>query len=76
MLGDMGPLRGRSVSFAIQLKPLRRGFFQTTGVTMNDQNSKAAYEAPRLIEYGSVRNLTGGSGAQGSDGGTTMSMMA
>ncbi len=33
---------------------------------MIDQNSKATYEAPRLVEYGSVRNLTGGSmGAKG-----------
>lgn len=34
------------------------------------------YQAPRLTRFGSVRNLTGGSGAQGSDGGTTMTMMA
>lgn len=42
---------------------------------MNDQNSKTAYEAPRLIEYGSVRNLTGGSGGQSSDGVLGMTMM-
>ncbi len=35
---------------------------------MIDQNSKAAYETPRLVEYGSVRNLTGGSGGTLRDG--------
>ena len=73
----MGPLRGRSVLFAKKLiLPLRRGSIQSTGVTMNDQNSKISYETPRLVEYGSVRNLTGGSGAQGSDGGVSQTMMA
>lgn len=42
---------------------------------MNVQNSKTAYETPRLVEYGSVRNLTGGSmGAQG-DGGVNMNRL-
>ncbi len=35
---------------------------------MNDQNSKTTYETPRLVEYGSVRNLTGGSMGMMSDG--------
>ena len=39
---------------------------------MIDQNSKAAYETPRLVEYGSVRNLTGGSTGARSDGGAGM----
>ena len=35
---------------------------------MNDQNSKTAYDTPRLVEYGSVRNLTGGSMGTNGDG--------
>lgn len=35
---------------------------------MIDQNSKTAYETPRLVEYGSVRNLTGGSMGTKGDG--------
>lgn len=35
---------------------------------MCDQNLKTAYETPRLVEYGSVRNLTGGSVGQSADG--------
>ena len=35
---------------------------------MNDQNSKTAYDTPRLVEYGSVRNLTGGSMGSNGDG--------
>lgn len=35
---------------------------------MNDQNSKTAYDTPRLVEYGSVRNLTGGSMGENGDG--------
>lgn len=34
-----------------------------------------SYQAPRLIRFGSVRNLTGGSGGQASDGGGIMTMM-
>jgi len=42
---------------------------------MNDQNSKTAYDTPRLVEYGSVRNLTGGSGAMAmGDGQLEMAM--
>ena len=35
---------------------------------MTEQTVKNAYEAPRLVEYGSVRNLTGGSGGTNGDG--------
>lgn len=35
---------------------------------------KRTYSAPRLSIFGSVRNLTGGSGGQASDGGV-MTMM-
>ncbi len=35
---------------------------------MIDQNSKSAYDTPRLVEYGSVRNLTGGSMGVNGDG--------
>lgn len=41
---------------------------------MNDQNSKTTYDTPRLVEYGSVRNLTGGSGNQNGDGAGAMTM--
>ncbi|WP_422723189.1 lasso RiPP family leader peptide-containing protein [Erythrobacter alti] len=44
----------------------------------SEQNScskKASYKAPRVTEFGSVRNLTGGSGGQASDGGGLMTMM-
>lgn len=37
---------------------------------------KSAYQAPRLVEYGSVRNLTGGSDGQNGDGQSTMRVMA
>jgi hypothetical protein len=30
---------------------------------MTDQAPKRGYSAPRLVEFGSVRNLTGGSGS-------------
>ena len=36
---------------------------------------KAGYVQPRLVVYGSVRNLTGGSGGMASDGGGDMTMM-
>lgn len=42
---------------------------------MNDQSSKTAYETPRLVEYGSVRNLTGGSVGSRGDGAAGMSMV-
>ncbi|UYV15875.1 lasso RiPP family leader peptide-containing protein [Porphyrobacter sp. ULC335] len=42
---------------------------------MAQPTEKSVYETPRLVEYGSVRNLTGGSGASGSDGGGSMTMM-
>lgn len=35
---------------------------------------KPEYIKPQLVKFGSVRNLTGGSGGQASDGGT-MTMM-
>lgn len=42
---------------------------------MAQPTEKSVYETPRLVEYGSVRNLTGGSGNQGNDVGLGMSMM-
>ena len=41
---------------------------------MNDQNSKTTYDTPRLVEYGSVRNLTGGSMGTLDDGTGDMTM--
>jgi hypothetical protein len=41
---------------------------------MTDQNKKTAYQTPRLFEFGSVRNLTGGSTGQVSDGVAEMSI--
>lgn len=35
---------------------------------MAQQPEKSVYEAPRLVEYGSVRNLTGGSDGSHGDG--------
>jgi hypothetical protein len=35
---------------------------------MIEQAKKSAYQAPRLVEHGSVRNLTGGSLNNGEDG--------
>jgi hypothetical protein len=35
---------------------------------MMTQSTKAIYRAPRLVEFGSVRNLTGGSRSNGDDG--------
>lgn len=37
--------------------------------------SKLAYSPPRVTRFGSVRNLTGGSGGTASDGGGAMTMM-
>lgn len=34
--------------------------------------NKLVYKAPALVEYGSVRNLTGGSAGTDNDGGGTM----
>ncbi|GIX19278.1 MAG: hypothetical protein KatS3mg120_0954 [Erythrobacter sp.] len=39
---------------------------------MAKDSSKIAYSSPQLIEYGSVRNLTGGSGTMMMDGTITM----
>jgi hypothetical protein len=39
---------------------------------MMQKITKPAYSAPRLVEYGSVRNLTGGSGGTDNDGGGVM----
>lgn len=36
--------------------------------------TKAIYSAPRLVEFGSVRNLTGGSRSTGDDGICGMTM--
>lgn len=36
------------------------------------EGKKGAYQAPTLVEYGSVRNLTGGSTGTDNDGGGTM----
>ncbi len=40
------------------------------------QEERRLYETPKLKTFGSVRNLTGGSGAQGADDRFTMTMMA
>ena len=37
------------------------------------QQTRKPYETPRLISYGSIRNLTGGSGISGRDGALTNS---
>jgi hypothetical protein len=39
---------------------------------MTEQTNKTQYEAPRLTEFGSVRNLTGGSFSAGNDGSGNM----
>jgi hypothetical protein len=39
---------------------------------MTKETNKTAYSTPRLVEFGSVRNLTGGSGTMMMDGGTVM----
>lgn len=39
---------------------------------MAKDNSKITYSSPQLVEYGSVRNLTGGSGTMMMDGTITM----
>lgn len=38
---------------------------------MNKRETKAVYAAPKLEVFGSVRNLTGGSQGNQSDGGRT-----
>lgn len=35
---------------------------------MTKETNKSVYQAPALVEYGSVRNLTGGSGGPEADG--------
>jgi hypothetical protein len=42
---------------------------------MAQPSEKSVYETPRLVDYGSVRNLTGGSGGMAADGGLGMTMM-
>lgn len=42
---------------------------------MTEKTEKAVYQTPNLTEYGSVRNLTGGSGGQANDGALGMTMM-
>lgn len=39
---------------------------------MTKETTKTAYSAPRLVEFGSVRNLTGGSGTMMMDAGVMM----
>jgi len=43
---------------------------------MTNETTKTAYSTPRLVEFGSVRNLTGGSGTMMMDGGTAMVQVA
>lgn len=43
---------------------------------MTKEITKAVYSTPRLVEFGSVRNLTGGSGTMMMDGGTVMVQVA
>ncbi len=45
----------------------------TSKITKSDK--KAVYKAPKLKDFGSVRNLTGGSGGMASDAGGLMTMM-
>jgi hypothetical protein len=42
---------------------------------MAKDRSKITYSSPQLIEYGSVRNLTGGSGIGMMDAGSGMIMV-
>ena len=42
---------------------------------MNKSEKKAVYAAPKLEVFGSVRNLTGGSSGQESDGGRSQRML-
>lgn len=42
---------------------------------MTEKTEKAVYETPKLTEYGSVRNLTGGSSGMAADGALGMTMM-
>lgn len=44
-------------------------------VNAAENGGKRAYKTPALKLYGSVRNLTGGSGGQAHDGGGAMTMM-
>lgn len=39
---------------------------------MTKEINKTSYSSPRLVEFGSVRNLTGGSGTMMMDGTSTM----
>lgn len=39
------------------------------------KDTKSAYSPPRVTRFGSVRNLTGGSGGSAADGGGAMTMM-
>ena len=39
---------------------------------MIKDTNKTAYSTPRLVEFGSVRNLTGGSGSMMMDGAINM----
>ena len=41
---------------------------------MKNETTKVAYSKPSLTEYGSVRNLTGGSGTMNMDGAVLMVM--
>ena len=41
---------------------------------MKKHDEKLAYSTPRLVEYGSVRNLTGGSQTMNFDGAAFMAL--
>lgn len=43
---------------------------------MISEATKSPYEKPSLVEYGSVRNLTGGSTGTNGDGGSSKRVMA
>jgi len=45
-------------------------------VAKTPSEPRAPYAAPKLTELGSVKAMTQGSGAVGSDGGGSMTMMA
>lgn len=42
---------------------------------MTKENAKTKYQAPRLVEFGSVRNLTGGSDTMNMDGAVLMMLI-
>ena len=56
----------------MEINTVKKGPQEVT--TANPQ--KQTYKTPLLRVYGAVHQFTQGTGAQGSDGGTTMTMMA